>query len=61
MDSLDERFLAYTAVLLVCSALAVLVGVAAATSTFALIAIAIEAIYLLGAVMSAPGHSNASY
>ena len=60
MDSLDERFLAYTAILLICSALGALAGLTAAVATFAMIAVAVEAAYLLGMVMNTPGHSSAS-
>ena len=59
MDSLDERFAVYTAVLFVCSAIGALAGLAAAAVTFGLVVAGIEVAYWLGGVLGAPGQPSA--
>lgn len=61
MDALDERFLIYTAVLLVCSAVGTLAGFTAAAATFAVVVVGVELAYWLGGVMTAPGQFGASH
>ena len=48
MDVIDERALVYTAVLFVCSALAVFAGPARAAATFGLITASGEGAYWMG-------------
>jgi hypothetical protein len=60
MDAIDERFLVYTAVLFVCSAIATFAGFTAAFATFSMVTVGVEFAYWLGGVMSAPGQSGAS-
>jgi hypothetical protein len=59
MDSLDERFAVYTAVLFVCSAIGALAGLAAVAVTFGLVVAGIEVAYWLGGVLGAPGQPSA--
>lgn len=61
MDAIDERFLIYTAVLLVCSAVGTLAGLTAAAATFVCVAVGVELAYWVGGVMSAPGQFGASH
>ncbi len=60
MDALDERFLVYTVILFICSALGAMAGFSAAAVTFAVLTAGVELAYWLGGVMTAPGHSGAS-
>ena len=60
MDAIGERFLVYTAVLLVCSAVGTLAGFAAAATTFGMVVVGVELAYWLGGVMSAPGQLGAA-
>ena len=48
MDVIDERALAYMAVLFVCSAVAVFAGPARAAATFGLVTASVEGAYWLG-------------
>ncbi len=57
MDRTDERFLVYTALLVVCSTIGTFLGLAAAAWTFFQVAVVIEVMYWLG---SNPGGNDGS-
>ena len=57
MDTLDERFLIYAALLILCSAASVFVGLAAGLWSFVQIAAVIEFMYWIGTPGSAERRS----
>ena len=60
MDVIDERFAVYTVVMLGCSLLAALAGMAVAVAAFVTVAGAIELTYWLGCMAFNPGRSGTS-
>jgi len=51
MDAIDERFAVYTAIIFICSAIATLTGVVAATATFIIMVLGVELAYWCGVVI----------
>ncbi|EED36732.1 hypothetical protein NOR51B_2821 [Luminiphilus syltensis NOR5-1B] len=59
MDTLDERFSIYTAVVFICSTLGALAGLSAAAVTFGVLAVGIELAYVASGLMNATDQSDA--
>ncbi|MDA9368062.1 hypothetical protein N9R27_01065 [Flavobacteriaceae bacterium] len=60
MDVIDERFLIYTAVMIICSALATFAGLTAGVATFSVVTVGIEFAYWSSGVMNAPDQPTAA-
>jgi len=60
MDTIDERFAVYTAILFVCSAISALAGIFAGLATLCVLLMGVELAYWLGTVTDGPGLEGAS-
>lgn len=61
MDTIDERFAVYTAILFICSAIGALAGIVAGMGTLGVVLIGVELAYWLGGVMDDSGLEGASH
>lgn len=61
MDTIDERFAVYTAILFICSAIGALAGVFAGLTTLGVVLMGVELAYWLGGVMEDSGFDGASH